>query len=468
MKPHWIVTTPLKWWKEWVRPRSTNRDEAFRESTIRATVAVLLSLTTLSLSGSWLAYEFQFELVSYPTLTLFMMVVMLFSASAVVRQRITQAGQLLVLSLGIGGLGVAIIDGFWANIVPPTFMLIIVITALVLPRSTLIPVGLLNVGLFALIALLQEASGRQPPPVEEGQVTAAMTIFNVFFLLLIEVMFLRQLRLEFDGRLAAVSEALVQAEKAREEADRANQAKSEFLASVSHEFRTPLNAVIGYADILISGMAGALSEKQSQIQKHIRHNSKRLLAMINNTLDMAKIEAGKVEVVISQLSPREVIEETVGGMESLAEHKNITLTSVFTEGTPDAVKCDLPKLQQILTNLIGNAIKFTSEGGVRVEAGGNGSNEWYFKVIDSGIGMPEDAASYIFDPFSQVDTPDTRGQEGTGLGLAIVKRHLEYMGGSIKVETMLGKGTTFVVTLPREVKDLAEETPEPQVVLGTQ
>jgi signal transduction histidine kinase len=448
------ILNPVAWWRYWITPRSTDRDKAFREVTIRATVAVLLFGATLSLIASYVVYESPNELVSYPTLMGVLIVTLATSAITVARLYIDEAALMLVLSGAIGALGVALIDGFWAYLNPPTVMVIILIAGLVLPRKLLLPVGAILVAGFSVIALLQEASGRQPIPTDVDQPVAAMdVVFNVFFLVLVEVLFLRQLRIEFDSRLAAMSESMEQTEQARREADRANQAKSRFLASMSHEFRTPLNAIIGYADIMIAGMAGALSDKQTQIQTHIRHNSKRLLAMINNTLDMAKIEAGRVEVHVSEIAPQEVIGQIVGGMESLAQNKGITLTAIFADSVPATVVCDSPKLQQVLTNLVGNALKFTTEGGVYVEVGGRGSDRWYVKVKDTGMGMPQDAATYIFDAFSQVDTPEARGKEGTGLGLAIVKRHVDYMGGHIEVETALGKGTTFTVTLPCQVQE---------------
>ncbi|MBN2303780.1 MAG: hypothetical protein JXQ72_04855 [Anaerolineae bacterium] len=452
---HLHLLNPIFWWRYWIKPRSSNRDAAFRERTIRVAVAVMLIMTVLSVLSSLIFYDPETGVFTYTNISWVMIFMFGISAVAVNRQNLIASGQLLVAGMVVGALGATIISGFWYILVLPAFMLIILITALALPRSALLPVGIIIVALYTAVTVIQENQGLQADMLKDPAkaLSVSEAAINVFFLVAIEVLFLRQLRLEFDSRLAAMSEALGQAEQAREEAHRASQAKSEFLASMSHEFRTPLNAIIGYADIMIAGMAGILSDKQTQINSHIRHNSKRLLGMINNTLDMAKIEAGKIEVRVTEMSPQDVIGQVIGGMESLAQNKNITLTAEFDERTPKTVRCDSPKLQQILTNLLGNAIKFTSEGGVKVEVGGNGDNCWFFKVKDSGIGMPDDAASYIFDAFSQVDTVGTRGVEGTGLGLAIVKRHVDYMGGSVEVETALGKGTTFIVTLPCDVQE---------------
>jgi signal transduction histidine kinase len=451
-----VTFNPLAWWRHWVRPRSTDRDEAFREQTIRVAVAVLQILLITAFVVS--VPIFGLSDLAYPLLMLTLIVIFTAAMITVSLHQVTQAGQVLVFALLVASSGVTLIDGYWAMFNQPIFMLLILIAGLVLPRKMLVPVGLLSIGLFAAIALTQEQVGRQPIPVDKRNlVTATETITNIVFLIMVEVGLLLQLRVEFDSRLAAMGESMHQTELARQEADRANQAKSQFLASMTHEFRTPLNAIIGYADILVAGMAGKLSDRQTDISGHIRHNSKRLLGMINNVLDMAKIEAGRVEVHVGPVSPRGVIEDMVGGMRSLTHRHNISLDAVFEPTTPHEVLCDVTKLEQILVNLIGNAIKFTTEGGVTVTVGSEDIDTWTFKVADTGVGMPEDAVSYIFDAFRQVDNPDVSGQEGSGLGLAITHQHVTVMGGRIEVQSEPGTGTTFTVTLPREVRELRAE-----------
>jgi signal transduction histidine kinase len=252
--------------------------------------------------------------------------------------------------------------------------------------------------------------------------------------------------------------ALILAEQARQEADRANNAKSQFLANMSHELRTPLNAIIGYIEIMLSGMAGTFTEKQTQLQQHVHVNAKRLLALINDILDLAKIEAGRVEIRLTPTSPQKVITEIVDSMQSLAQQKHITLSANFAEDTPEIVLCDLGKVQQIVTNLVGNALKFTSQGGVTVGVSAPESGKWKISVADTGKGMPADAVNYIFEMFRQVDGTDTREHTGTGLGLAITKRLIDRMGGTISVETQLGKGSSFTVTLPRQIQDKSTQS----------
>ncbi len=253
---------------------------------------------------------------------------------------------------------------------------------------------------------------------------------------------------EAEARTQA-EEARKLAEEAQQEADAANRAKSQFLANMSHELRTPLNAIIGYTEIMLAGMAGSFTEKQSELHKFVQANAKRLLALINDVLDLAKIESGTVEVMVTLTSPRKTVTDLLNNMQSLAQKKGIELKAEFSDDMPEAILTDVGKVQQILTNLIGNAVKFTTEGGVTVKVGAEGPAHWKFSIIDTGRGMPPDAINYIFETFRQVDASDARDQKGTGLGLAITKRLVDRLGGKIDVTTELGKGSTFAVTLPR-------------------
>src|SRR5581483_11186690 len=310
-------------------------------------------------------------------------------------------------------------------------------------QNMILLIGFGSTLLFGGIALSQ--AGPNDP-----QVTSL--IFGGFVLLLAEALFLRLLRIEFDLRLADMRDLIKQAEAARQEADRANNAKSQFLANMSHELRTPLNAIIGYVEIMLAGMAGTFTEKQTELQGYVHQNAKRLLTLINDILNLAKIESGRLEVTAIPASPRKNISDIVTSNQSLAQQKNITLQASFAEDMPEAVLCDVQKVQQIVTNLISSAVKFTQQGGVEVWVGTTDKNNWAIKVIDTGIGMPADAPTYIFEKFRQVDNTVTREYHGTGLGLAIVKSLVEGMGGSINVEAALGKGTTFIVTLPRVIQ----------------
>ncbi len=237
------------------------------------------------------------------------------------------------------------------------------------------------------------------------------------------------------------------------EVERANRLKSEFLASMSHELRTPLNAVIGFADLLAEQKAGDLNEKQQRFVGHIRKASRHLLELINDILDLSKIEAGRAELHREVFSVDSALAEVLPTVRPLAQAKSIELES---NTAPDlTVWADRVRFKQILYNLLSNAIKFTPErGSIGVDAEPAGAAA-SIAVWDTGIGIPAAEQDAIFHEFYQVGTT-TRGiKEGTGLGLAITKRLIEQHGGAIRVESEPDKGSRFVFTLPSQAAETA-------------
>ncbi len=427
-----------------LQPRSTNRDDIFRERTLRITILIVVTASFLSLFSSTFVFGDVWTLLSPQTLQLAGLILSIAAGIAISRQQIILSGVFIVLFMVIAAVGVILLPQIANNGVLhlPLFMIAVLTAALLMPRIVIIPLG---AGCIVLLGVVLEITSPGNPD-NQGIVWTAV------FILTVEALFLRQLRVEFDERLEDMRGLIRETEQAREEANTANQAKSQFLAGMSHELRTPLNAIIGYIEIMLAGMVGSFTQQQTDLQSHIHVNAKRLLALINDILDLAKIEAGNLEFVIAPASPRQLLNETLSSVESLARQKSIYLECHYAEDTPEVVMCDSKKLQQIVVNLVSNAIKFTATGGVKLEVGTTDKTNWELKIIDTGTGMPEDAPSYIFEKFRQVDGTSTRQHQGTGLGLAIVKSLVEGMGGKIDVETHLGKGTTFAVTLPRSGK----------------
>jgi signal transduction histidine kinase len=251
--------------------------------------------------------------------------------------------------------------------------------------------------------------------------------------------------------LKAITEQLrqrnLEIERKNTQLEQASRMKSRFLAAMSHELRTPLNAVIGFSEVLDERMFGELNDKQAEYVKDIHESGRHLLSLINDILDLSKIEAGRMELALTRFDFPQALESAVMLVRERAAKHGLTLDLIVDERLESLV-ADQRKVKQILLNLLANAVKFTPDGG-RIEVRAALAGEAVvLTVSDTGVGIPRDEQAVIFDEFRQVKTDAGRQREGTGLGLALTKRFVEMHHGAIDVRSEPGKGSTFTVTLP--------------------
>jgi signal transduction histidine kinase len=228
----------------------------------------------------------------------------------------------------------------------------------------------------------------------------------------------------------------------------ASRFKSQLLSRVSHELRTPLGGILGYAELLEYKAFGSLNEKQHGAVQNIIESTNYLTSIVNDLLDESQIESKSISLHNEYFNPVELLEKTKATMSTLADKKGLTLRVDMSPDLPSELYGDVNRLQQILVNLAGNAIKFTKAGEVSVSLARPIPVQWSIEVRDTGAGIPMEDQQNIFEPFRQVSNSITRENRGSGLGLAITKQLVELMGGEIHLESQMGKGSLFTVTLP--------------------
>jgi len=314
------------------------------------------------------------------------------------------------------------------------------------------------------LTLTDPRSGRPVPfeavvvsvPAGRSELTAVVTVLHD----LTEALELERLYAELklassqleDRVRAATTELASQNELLRRQAvalEHASAAKSRFLASISHEFRTPLNAILGYTWMLLQNMGGTMNPEHRRMVGKVDSNSRNLAALINNVLDISRIEADQISVELSVFPVEPLVREVLDELETVISASSVPVGCEVTEGLP-VLRSDRQKVKQVLVNLLSNALKFTSVGEIRIEVSLEaGRGPWRIAVHDTGIGIAEIDRERIFGAFEQAGPPGTVSA-GTGLGLAISRRLARILGGNVEVGSMVGAGSTFVLTLPLE------------------
>jgi len=345
-----------------------------------------------------------------------------------------------------------VLDGIYLMLVPGYLLLIVIAGMMLPPTRGYIIAGLASVTYLGVTILRTyvEPQVSLPLPAIELIVTFLGVMAFIF------VVFINQLTTK-DLR-KALDNATYDLVEMNKKLELASEMKSQFTARTSHELRTPLSAIIVFSDLALRDAYGPLNEKLRNALTHVANSARHLKRVINDILDLSKIEAGEIEFFNEPFKLMDLVQTVESSCLQLAEEKNISSSIWVSPKMPEKLSGDDDRLTQVLLNLTSNAIKFTEEGKVEVRIEPQGASKWCMIVHDTGPGIPEDQFAAIFKAYRQLDrTASPSKVKGTGLGLAIAYNLVQMMGGDIEVESELGVGSTFTVTLPLRLPETSDE-----------
>jgi signal transduction histidine kinase len=345
-----------------------------------------------------------------------------------------------------------LMDGISMMLVPGYVLLLVVAGMILPPTRGYIMAGLASVIFLVVTIILTYVE----PPVSLPLPAIELIITFLGVMTFIFVVFINQLTTQ-DLR-KALDNATYDLVEMNKKLELASEMKSQFTARTSHELRTPLSAIIVFSDLALRDAYGPLNEKLRNALEHVSNSARHLKTVINDILDLSKIEAGGLGIFDEPFELMDLVHTVESSCLQIAEEKNISSSIRVSPKMPERLSGDIDRLAQILLNLTGNAIKFTEEGEVEVLIEPHGTSKWRMIVRDTGPGIPEDQFATIFKAYRQLDrTASPSKVKGTGLGLAIASSLVQMMGGDIEVESELGVGTTFTVTLPLRLPETSDE-----------
>ncbi|MDX2078196.1 MAG: ATP-binding protein [bacterium] len=461
----------LRWW---LTPNATERDERFRESVIRASSLVLIGATLIAMFFVMSAFDGNVELATNRFVTMVTFIILLLIPFFLAqRGYINIAGWALLMMPIFAFVNFSVTMGLWINLTTFFLLLVSLYGQLVLPRQQVRYLLVLSFGLVLFVQFLPNpitTLAETPAPALIGLVQrSTATALTIIFLIIVNVL-LYVLRREFDSRQDELQgfvkeldnrvqertreldisrkqaeDARQQAEEARKQAEDANTIKSKFLANMSHELRTPLNAILNFTAFVADGVMGDVNDEQEDALRQSISSGKHLLSLINDILDVTKIEAGLMDLFIQAVDFNEILGGVVGIGKGLAKDKPIDLITDIQEKLP-VTYGDKRRMRQVFLNIVSNAFKFTPKGSITIHAHSTDTH-LHVHVTDTGIGISPEHQELVFESFKQAQN-DTLDTVGTGLGMPISKYFVESHRGRMWFETEVGKGTTFFVELP--------------------